>query len=131
MERPFIHTARTSEHMSAVEYHERTRVLLARLEQRERERAPDISTARKRLARRLGALPGTIENFARGRIKRADAYLRARIEALLVQELTHEIAALSHELDCLKATASHPACDAVSEIEAALATAKSLMRGQP
>jgi hypothetical protein len=127
MDRPSIHTTGTSEHMSAVAYHDETRDMLARLEDRERRRSPDKASARQRLARRLGTLPGTIENFARGRIKRADAYLRARVEALLMTELQQEIAALTHELDSLKARGADPRLSAVAEIEAALATARKLM----
>jgi hypothetical protein len=116
--------------MSAVAYHDETRAMLARLEDKERTRTPDRVTARQRLARRLGALPGTIENFARGRIKRADAYLRARVEALLVTEIQREIAELTHELDVLRAMGSDPRLSAVAEVEAALATARRLMEGQ-
>ena len=130
MERPIIHPTGTSHPMSAVAYHDETRAMLARLEDKERARTPDRVTARQRLARRLGALPGTIENFARGRIKRADAYLRARVEALLVTELQREIAELTHELEILKARGADPRLSAVAEVEAALATARRLMEGK-
>ena len=130
MERPIIHPTGTNHPMSAVAYHDETRAMLARLEDKERTRTPDRVTARQRLARRLGALPGTIENFARGRIKRADAYLRARVEALLVTEIQREIAELTHELDVLRAMGSDPRLSAVAEVEAALATARRLMEGQ-
>jgi hypothetical protein len=127
MTRPIIHPTGIFHPMSAVEYHDETRDLLSRLERKERDRAPDVATARKRLARRLGALPGTLENFARGRIKRADAYLRARIETLLIAELQHEIAALSHELEMLRAGGSDPRLSAIAEAETALATARQLL----
>jgi hypothetical protein len=127
MDRPIIHPAGTFHPMSAVAYHDETRAMLARLEDKERRRSPDTVTARQRLARRLGALPGTIENFARGRIKRADAYLRARIEALLMTELQQEIAALTHELEKLRASGSDPRLSAIAEVETALATARELL----
>jgi hypothetical protein len=104
--------------------------LLARLEQRETIRAGDKTTARKRLARRLGALPGTLENFARNRIKRVDGYLRARIEALLVLEIQQEIATLTHELDTLRQTGRCPSGAEMAAIEAALSTARQLMKGR-
>jgi hypothetical protein len=129
MERPIIHPTGANHPMSAVAYHDETRAMLARLEDKERRRSPDALTARQRLARRLGALPGTIENFARGRIKRADAYLRAGVEALLMTELQQEIAALTHELEILRAGGSDPRLSAVAEIETALATARRLMGG--
>ncbi len=129
--RPFIHARRTDQPVSSVVYQDQTRAIVARLEQREAARAGSISMGRATLARKLGALPGTLESLARGRLKRIDDWMRARAEALLIREIEHEIAALEHELACLRATGADPRLSAVGEIETALATARRLMERQP
>lgn len=129
--RPFIHPSRTVEPpMSSIAYQDQTRAIVARLEQREVARAGSVAAARSTLARKLGALPGTLETLARGRLKRIDGWLRVRAETLLFKEIEHEIAALECELACLRATGADPRLSAVGEIEKALETARRLMERQ-
>lgn len=99
------------------------------LEKRERARAPSVKLARQRLADKLRVGAGTIENLVRGRVKRVDAELKRRLDALLVRELEAEIARLAHELEMARQRGSHPACEHVFEIEAYLAKARALMGG--
>lgn len=128
--RPIIHTTRTDHPVSSVQFQDQSAAIIARLERREVQRAGSITAGRQRLADKLGALPGTLENLARGRLKRIDGWLRLRAENLLMRELEREIAALTHELEALRATGADPRMSAVGEIETALATARRLMERQ-
>jgi hypothetical protein len=129
MERPIIPEPRTNGQMSSVEYYDETRAMILRLEDRERVRGHDATTARRRVASRAGAAPGTLESYVRGRIKRVDAFLRDRVKALLITEIQHEITALTHELESLKAGGAEPHSAAIFEAMAALDEARRLMRG--
>lgn len=126
--RPIIHATRTDQPpMSTVEYQDQSRDIIARLELRAARRTGSVRDGRRQLASRLGTLPGTLESMARGRLKRVDDWLRARAETLLIREIEHEIAALEAELAGLRATGADPRLSAVAEVEAALATARTLM----
>lgn len=107
-----------------------TAVALARsLEQRERTRVSSIAMARQRLATKLRVGVGTVENLVRGRVKRVDAAIRDRLQALLVRELEQEIMRLTHELEMARQGGSHLASFDVGEIETHLEKARSLLRG--
>lgn len=110
-----------------------TRALAHSLEQREMNRGFKLPDARKRLAARLGAMPGTLTNLAKKRLKKVDAVLRDRVRALVIRELEAEIGRLTHELNIHKATGSQPYSAAVAEAETHLATAKSILKnaGRP
>jgi hypothetical protein len=99
------------------------------LERIERAKGSTVEVARRRTARRLRVGSGTFENIIRGRVKRVDAWLRDRLQALLVQELEAEIARLEHELQMVRQSGSHLASDQVREIETHLAAARSLIEG--
>jgi hypothetical protein len=99
------------------------------LERRERMRAPTLAHARQRLADKLRIGVGTFENLVRGRVKRIDAEIKRRLDALLVRELEAEIARLTHELSLARQGGAHPACEHVGEIEAHLACARALITG--
>lgn len=107
-----------------------TATALARsLERRERTRVDSMPVARQRLAGKLRIGVGTLENIVRGRVKRIDAAIRDRLQALLVRELEAEIARLTHELEIARQGGSHPACEHVGEVETYLAKARALLSG--
>lgn len=100
------------------------------LERKERARVSSLQIARQRVATKLRIGVGTFENLVRGRVKRIDAAIRDRLQALLVSELEHEIARLTHELELARQGGAHPACDLVGEIETHLAKARALLSGE-
>lgn len=101
------------------------------LEQHERSRGATLRGARESVARKLRIGVGTFENLVRGRVKRIDAAIRDRLQALLVRELEQEIARLTHELEMARQGGSHPASQHIGEIQAHLAQARALMSGAP
>ena len=109
---------------------EQARTLARDLERRERSRAGSIDAARTALARRAGMSPSTWRNLALGRLKRLDAFVRDRLQAMLVRELEAEIARLTHELEIARQGGDHLASQHVSEIEAHLAAARTILRGE-
>lgn len=105
-----------------------TATVIARsLEQRERVRSPNIQHARQRLADKLRIGVGTFENIVRGRVKRIDAAIRDRLQALLVRELESELARLTHELEIARQSGAHLASEQVGEIETHLAAVRSIL----
>lgn len=101
--------------------------LAQNLERRERARGFTVPVARRAIARKIKTSVGTIENLVRGRIKRVDAAVRDRLQALLVSELEQEIARLTHELAIARQTGLHPASDEISEVETLLARATQIL----
>lgn len=97
------------------------------LERRERARGLSVHVARETLARKIKVGAGTIERLVRGRIKRIDASIRDRLQALLVRELEGDITRLSHELEIARQAGSHLASDEISEVESHLAAARALL----
>jgi hypothetical protein len=116
--------------MSTVAALERARAVARNLEQRERSRGSTVEAARAALARRAGVAPSTWRNLALGRLKRVDAWLRDRLQALLVRELEAEIARLSHELEIARQSGGHLASQHVCEVEAHLAAARAILTGE-
>lgn len=108
---------------------EHARELARGLERRERGRAGSLDVARVSLARRLGVSPATWRNLTLGRLKRLDAWMRDRLQALLVRELENEIARLTHELEQARRCGDQLASQHVSEIETHLAKARSILSG--
>lgn len=103
-------------------------VSLARsLEHRERSRVSSIRIARERVASRLRIGVGTFENLVRGRVKRVDANIRDRLQALMVRELEAEIARLQHELEMARQIGAPLNSDQVGEIETHIAKAAALL----
>jgi len=109
---------------------EQARTLARDLERRERSRAGSIDAARTALARRAGVSPSTWRNLALGRLKRLDAFVRDRLQALVVRELQAEIARLTHELEIARQGGDHLASQHVREIEAHLCAARTILRGE-
>ncbi len=99
------------------------------LERKERARGLSVALARETIARRIKVGRGTFERLVRGRVKRVDAAIRDRLQALLVRELEGEIARLSHELEIARQSGTHLASIEVSEIETHLAKAAALLKG--
>lgn len=100
------------------------------LEQLERSRGHSAAIARRALSARLSIGVGTFRNLVYDRVKSVDAAIRDRLQALLIQELEHEILRLSHELEIARQSGAHPACEHVGEIEAHLAKARALLVGR-
>jgi hypothetical protein len=101
------------------------------LERRERSRLLSVPEARRSIARKLRIGVGTFENLVRGRVKRVDAAIRDRLQALLVRELEDELARLSHELEMARQGGVHPASEHISAIETHLSQARALMQERP
>lgn len=98
------------------------------LEQRERSRVSTVRLARIRVAERLRVGVGTFENLVRGRIKRIDATIRDRLQALLVRELEGEIMRLTHELEIARQCGAHPDSQQMREVETYLAKARHILK---
>ncbi len=103
--------------------------LAQNLERRERARGLSLTTARQALARKLKIGHGTLERLVRGRVKRIDASIRDRLQALLVRELEGEIARLQHDLEIARQSGAHLASLEVGEVETHLAAARALLNG--
>lgn len=99
------------------------------LERRERARTSSIQVARQTLATKLRVGVGTLENLIRGRVKRIDAEIKSRLDALLIRELEAEIARLTHDLEVARQSGAHPVSQHVGAIEAHLLAARSLLSG--
>jgi hypothetical protein len=107
-----------------------TAVTLARsLERHERARVSNLQIARQRIAARLRVGVGTFENLVRGRVKRVDAAIRDRLQALLVRELEAEIVRLTHELEIARQGGAHPCSHQMGEVEGLLTQARALLNG--
>jgi hypothetical protein len=108
---------------------EQAREIARELERRERVRGTSAEGARSALARRIGVSASTWRNLTLGRLKRLDAWLRDRLQGLLVRELEAEIARLTHELETARRCGHHLASQHISEIETHLAAARSILSG--
>lgn len=105
-------------------------VTIARtLERHERARVSSVQHARQSLAHKLRVGVGTVENLVRGRVKRVDAAIRDRLQALLVRELETEIARLTHELEIARQSGAHLASHQICEVETHLARAREALTG--
>ncbi|AYO81599.1 hypothetical protein [Methylobacterium brachiatum] len=58
--------------------------------------------ARDRVAEAFGWTPGTLYNLLRGRLKKLDGDLRAGLTRYAIEDIEHEIAALTRELECAR-----------------------------
>ena len=100
------------------------------LERKERARGLSVLEARQAIARKIKVGVGTVENLVRGRVKRADAAIRDKLQALVVRELEGEILRLTHDLEMARRGGLHLASVEVGEIEAHLARASALLKGR-
>jgi hypothetical protein len=102
-----------------------------RLEVIERQRAPTLGIARRRLADKLRIGLGSLENIVRQRVKRIDAEVKRRLDELLVRELNAEIFRLQNELEMARQSGEHPINGHVTEVETLLMRARALLSGAP
>jgi hypothetical protein len=99
------------------------------LEQMERGRGFPAALAQSRIASRLGVGVGTFRNLVYQRVKSVDAALRDKLQALLIEQYTHEINRLNAELEI--AIRADPRLDSDTRlaIEAHIAKARALLGG--
>lgn len=95
----------------------------------ERVSAGSLERARASVARKLGVGQGTFENLVRGRLKKLDAALRDRLQAVVVHQLQSEIARLQHDLDNARQIGLRADCEQVVEVSTYLEKARSILRG--
>jgi len=101
-----------------------------RLERAEASRTGlPIEDARKRVARRLGVLPGTLENIGKGRIKGIRNWVAQKIRQAVIREIEAEIARLQHELEMARRCGTRLDSELVGEIETHLAAVSALLDG--
>ena len=79
------------------------------------------------VARRLGAPVGTLDNIKRGRIKGLRHWIVAGVRNLIVRELEHEIAALTHRLDTLRQCGVASGEAEIHEVQTLLSRAREVM----
>jgi hypothetical protein len=89
------------------------------------ERVVDV---RPSVARRLGTLPGTLENLSRLRLKSVPNWLMARIRAEFVAVLQSEIVRLEHEITIARQTGVDHRDDALVAAEAQVEAAKAILK---
>lgn len=83
--------------------------------------------ARKSLARKLKASPGTLENIRRFRTKLVPHWLMARIRGEFIAALQMEIQRLEHEIHLARQTGMDNRDDALSAAEAQLQSARQIL----
>lgn len=114
--------------MSAITSDSLARDWARELERREATRASvPLSMARKRVASRIGILPGTLENLSRDRLKGVREWVYARLHTALVAELKREIAAHTHELEKLERLGRIPGDGTYQEVVAGLEKLRGLL----
>ena len=84
--------------------------------------------AKARVARREGVPTSTLDNILRGRVKQVAAWVRDSLARGVVRELQNEINRLEHEIQLARISADQPRDADLLAAEAALATAKTLIR---
>jgi transcriptional regulator with XRE-family HTH domain len=106
-------------------------VWVERLLRAERRRS-GVSTvlARRRVARKLGVAPGTIENIQRGRSKGLRGWVIERIRAAVIEALNQEIAGAQHELELARQSRGGPCTPEIAAVEAAVEQARRLLKGE-
>lgn len=101
---------------------------LSLLESRERSAGKSAPGARATVARRLGVLPGTLENISRGRTKGVRAWIFETLRAAVIRDLEGEIQKLEHELEVARLCASRLDEDEVFAAQAAIRNARRLLK---
>lgn len=92
------------------------------LENREAARSGiRVVDARRTVARRVGAMPGTLENLRNRRLKGIAAHIYDRLRARVIRELESEMRHLEHELHILKQTGVGPSDRETEAVVASLA----------
>ncbi|GGE36200.1 hypothetical protein GCM10007276_12090 [Agaricicola taiwanensis] len=84
-----------------------------------------IAQARAAIARRVGAMPGTLENLRKGRLNDIGRGLYERIRLALIDELSSEVRRLEHEIQTLRqigvGCGSREMAEAIAHLEKARA----------
>jgi hypothetical protein len=115
-------------HMSAVAYdkdvHDWACWLVRRRASRTGESRPLVRTA---IARELGVAAGRVERAEKRRIKNVQTWFYEKLRFLVAREIEREIAALTHELEILRRSASRLDIAQIAEVETNLAKARALL----
>lgn len=85
-----------------------------------------ITSARARIANRIGVAPGTLENLRRLRTKIVPNWLMNRIRAEFVAVLQSEIQRLEHEIHLARQTGADHRDDMLASAQTQLATARQI-----
>lgn len=113
--------------MSSAAYVDEARRIASDLEREERAAGLKASDARKRIARRLGCMPGTLTNLALGRLKKIEEGFIARLHAERVRVLTERLQRASHEMDMAIQIGIRRDCAEMAHLEAAMQKAQKLL----
>lgn len=104
--------------------------MLARIEDHElRRTGATMRDARRAVARRVGAGPGTVTNIRIQRRQTIPSYLMERIRAVLIDILQSEMRALEHEIAIARQTGVDHRDDALEAAEAHMVEAKAILEG--
>lgn len=107
--------------MNAHSYVDRARQWGRELEVREQRRLGlELAEARRRVAARAGAAPGTLENLRKGRLKDVGVALYERLRRLMLDELRAEVAAHENEIALLVELGGPVADSEIQEAQASL-----------
>jgi len=104
---------------------------LLRLESIETQRlGTDPRSVRDRIASRLNALPGTLENVRRFRLKTVPSWLIERLRSALIESLQHEVRRLEAEIALHRQAGDRPDADEIFKAATALENAKKILNGE-
>lgn len=105
--------------MSAAAFVDRAQAYERLLVDKEAARSGQSSNAaRQKVAQRVGAAPGTLENLRRGRLKEIAAHVYAKLHASVVAELEAELRHVETQLAIARATGLDVAAGGVFSLEA-------------
>lgn len=105
--------------MSAAAFVDRAQAYERLLVDKEAARSGQSSNAaRQKVAMRVGAAPGTLENLRRGRLKEVAAHVYAKLHASVVAELEAELRHVEQQLAIARATGLDVAAGGVFSLEA-------------
>jgi hypothetical protein len=86
-----------------------------------------VTSARKRVADRLGVAPGTLENLRRQRTKMVPNWLMNRMRIEFIATLQAKIQRLEHEIHIARQTGMDHRDDELAKAEAQLAAARQIL----
>ena len=95
-------------------------------DQEARRLAIPVSSARARVANRIGVAPGTLENLRRLRTKIVPNWLMNRLRAEFIVVLQSEIQRLEHEIHVARQIGADHRDDLLASAETQLATARQI-----
>lgn len=115
--------------MSAITSDSLAREWALKLERAEANRTGlPLGAVRTRLAARLGIGPGTLENLRRNRVKGVREWLYETLRQALFDELSRELVAIQHEMDCLALAGLGSDDPSMVEVSEALEKAKRALK---